>query len=52
MVGFILHALDKRNNKLTAFNTGTGVISEYRGKRIVNSIYTHALKCLKEKKMN
>ena len=49
MVGFILHALDKRNNKITAFNTGTGVIPEYRGKRIVNSIYTHALKGLKEK---
>lgn len=49
MVGFILHALDKRKNRLIAFNTGTGVIPEYRGKRIVNSIYTYALKDLKEK---
>ena len=49
MVGFILHALDKRKNKLIAFNTGTGVIPECRGKRIVNSIYTYALKDLKEK---
>lgn len=49
MVGFILHALDKRKNKLIAFNTGTGVIPGYRGKRIVNSIYTYALKDLKDK---
>ena len=49
MVGFILHALDKRKNRLIAFNTGTGVIPEYRGKRIVNSIYAYALKDLKEK---
>ena len=49
MVGFILHALDKRKNRLIAFNTGTGVIPEYRGKRIVSSIYTHALKDLKKK---
>ncbi|UTW62852.1 GNAT family N-acetyltransferase [bacterium SCSIO 12741] len=46
LVGFIIHAIDRRNGKLTAFNTGTGVIPAYRGQRIVASIYTHALKDL------
>ena len=49
MAGFILHAIDTRNNRLTAFNTGTGVIPEYRGKRIIHSIYTYALNDLKAK---
>jgi ribosomal protein S18 acetylase RimI-like enzyme len=44
LVGFIIHAIDKRAGILTAFNTGTGVIPEYRGKRIVKSIYEYALK--------
>lgn len=43
LVGFIIHAIDKRNGILTAFNTGTGVIPEYRGKRIVKSIYQYAV---------
>lgn len=43
LVGFIIHAIDKRNGILTAFNTGTGVIPEYRGKKIVKSIYNYAL---------
>lgn len=43
LVGFIINAIDKRNGILTAFNTGTGVIPEYRGKRIVKSIYAHAI---------
>ncbi|PIQ21447.1 MAG: GNAT family N-acetyltransferase [Cytophagales bacterium CG18_big_fil_WC_8_21_14_2_50_42_9] len=49
MVGFIIHAIDKRNGELTAFNTGTGVIPEYRGKKIVKSIYEYAFKDLAEK---
>lgn len=49
MIGFIIHAIDKRNGKLTAFNTGTGVIPKYRGKRIVKSIYQYALKDLADK---
>ena len=48
LVAFIIHAIDIRNGKLTAFNTGTGVIPEYRGKRIVKSVYEHALKDLSE----
>ena len=43
LVGFIIHAIDKRDGDLTAFNTGTGVIPEYRGKKIVKSIYKYAI---------
>ena len=46
LVGFIIHAIDKRSGVYTAFNTGTGVIPGYRGKRIVKSIYEYALKDL------
>ena len=49
MVGFIIHAIDQRSGKLMAFNTGTGVIPEYRGKRIVKSIYAYALNDLAAK---
>jgi len=46
LVGFIIHAVDRRFGKLMAFNTGTGVIPSYRGKKIVKSIYDYALKDL------
>ena len=48
LVGFIIHAIDTRNGILTAYNTGTGVIPNYRGKRIVKLIYDFALKDLKQ----
>ncbi len=43
LVGFIIHAIDKRQGSLTAYNSGTGVIPEYRGQRIVKTIYDHAI---------
>jgi len=48
LVGFILHAIDKRFGVLTAYNAGTGVISEYRGKRIVKALYQFAIEDLKQ----
>ena len=48
LVGFIIHAIDKRNGTLIAFNTGTGVLPSYRGKKIVKSIYQFALKDLEQ----
>ena len=48
LVGFIIHAIDKRIGILTAFNTGTGVIPDYRGRRIVKSIYEYALNKLSQ----
>jgi ribosomal protein S18 acetylase RimI-like enzyme len=46
LIAFIIHAIDKRNGAITAYNAGTGVLPEYRGKRIVNTIYEYALKDL------
>ena len=43
LVGFIINAVDKRNGEYVAFNTGTGVIQEYRRQRIVKSIYDFAI---------
>ena len=43
LVGFIIHVVDKRGGHLTAFNTGTGVVPDHRGKRIVKSIYEYAI---------
>lgn len=43
LIGFIIHAVDKRFDIKTAFNTATGVIPEYRGRRIVKSIYDFAM---------
>ncbi|WP_299116195.1 GNAT family N-acetyltransferase [uncultured Winogradskyella sp.] len=43
LVGFIINAIDERRGYLTAYNSGTGVIPEYRGKRIVKSIYDYAI---------
>lgn len=43
LVGFIIHAVDKRQGDWIAYNSGTGVIPQYRGQRIVNSIYDYAI---------
>lgn len=49
LVGFILHGIDFRANHLTAFNLATGVIPEYRGKKITKSIYDFAIPKLKKR---
>lgn len=46
LVGFIIHSIDKRNGILTAYNSGTGIIPEFRGNGIIKSIYDYALKDL------
>ena len=48
LVGFIIHSIDKRNGILTAYNSGTGVVPEFRGNGIVKSIYEYALKDLEQ----
>ena len=47
LIGFIIHAIDNRFGIKTAFNTGTGVIPEFRGQRITKSIYDFAINDLK-----
>ncbi|WP_422106150.1 GNAT family N-acetyltransferase [Winogradskyella sp.] len=49
LVGFIINAIDKRQGYVTAYNSGTGVIPEYRGQRIVNTIYEYAIPELRKK---
>lgn len=48
LVGFVIHAVDHRQGALRAYNAGTGVLPEYRGNRIVASIYEYALKDLQQ----
>ncbi|MEG9329106.1 GNAT family N-acetyltransferase [Salinimicrobium catena] len=43
LVGFIINGIDHHNGKLTAFNSGTGVLPAYRGKAIVDQLYEHAV---------
>ena len=39
MIGFVINGIDEG----VAFNTGTGILPEYRGKRLVDKIYNYAL---------
>lgn len=48
LVGYIINGLDNHNGKFTAYNTGTGVLPAYRGKAIVDQLYTHAIPLLKK----
>lgn len=48
LVGFIINAVDERQGEKIAYNSGTGVIPEYRGKRIVKTIYDYAIPDLKQ----
>ncbi|NJW51890.1 GNAT family N-acetyltransferase [Salinimicrobium oceani] len=49
LVGYVIHGIDKHEGKLTAYNTGTGVIPAFRANGIVDKIYAHAFPMLKEK---
>lgn len=49
LIGFIINGVDIHQNQLTAFNTGTGVISAYRGEGIVYSLYNFAMPVFKSR---
>ena len=49
LVAFIMNGIDRHDGKLTAFNTGTGVISEYRNRQLVDKMYAFALPFFKER---
>ena len=51
LVGFIINGVDTRNGDLIAFNTGTGVLPEYRGQKISKTIYKYALVELAKKEV-
>ena len=46
LVGFIVNGIDYKNELLTAFNTGTGVLPAYRGKKIVKQLYDFSIPVL------
>lgn len=48
LVGFLLNSIRKYNGKLTAYDTGTGVIDEYRNKGITSNMFINSIKKLKE----
>lgn len=47
LVGFVLNAIGSRDGLLTAYNACTGVLPEFRGQKLVKSIYGHAIPILK-----
>lgn len=49
LIGFIIHGIDRRDGLLTAYNTGTGVLPNYRSRKVVQHIYEYAKPLLKEK---
>ncbi|NNF20415.1 MAG: GNAT family N-acetyltransferase [Saprospiraceae bacterium] len=42
MIGFIITGVDVHKGKKTAFNSGTGVLKEFRGRKLVDQIYNYA----------
>jgi len=48
MCGFLILGIDKIRNVLSAFDAGTGVIHEYRGKGIAGAMFDLAVSKLKE----
>jgi GNAT superfamily N-acetyltransferase len=46
LVGFVLHAVDTREDVKVAYNAATGVLPAYRKKGVVQQLYTHALPLL------
>jgi len=48
LIGFILNAVDMWNGKLTAYDCGTGIISEFRQKGVGNQIFNHLLPILQK----
>lgn len=49
LVAFIINCIDSINGQKTAYNTGTGVLPAYRGQKLVDQLYNHAIPLLKAK---
>lgn len=48
LVGFLLNSIRQWDGKLTAYDTGTGVIKEYRHKGITSNMILNTMQCLKK----
>lgn len=51
LVGFIVNGIDQVDEIKIAFNTGTGVIPQFRGAGIVDKLYAHAIPGFIEKEI-
>lgn len=49
LVGFIINGIDTFKGQPTAFNTGTGVLSSYRGNSVVDRLYEFAIPLLRDR---
>lgn len=49
LVAFVVNAVDKELGELTAYNSGTGVLPDYRGNQFVDKIYEFGIPQLQEK---
>ena len=47
MVGFILFGIGEFNGKLTAWDGGTGVLSDYRGQQLTQKMFAYIKRILK-----
>lgn len=48
LIAFIIHCVGKEGENRVVFNTGTGVLPAYRGLKLVDRLYAHAIPILKE----
>lgn len=51
LVGFILNGVREWNNKLTAYDTGTGTIKAFQGKGIAGKLFRFSIPLLKEERI-
>ena len=52
LVGFTLNGVGLWNNQLTAYDTGTGIVKDYRKQGIATHIFDESLPVLKQHKVN
>ena len=48
LVGFTLNGVDEWNNKLTAYDTGTGIVKEYRRQGLASKMFNDSIPILKK----
>lgn len=52
MIGFIVIGIDNYRNELYAFDAGTGIVPNYRGKGVAGRMFELVVKKLKESRIN
>jgi len=49
MIGFYMNGLGEWQGKLTAYDSGTGIVPEYRGRRVAQELFAFLVSRLKER---